>query len=193
MSNRRSSARTEQSGCAFATGKIGGSTGPAAIETSCASRETSCSAKSSRSPARPHADRRGQGGMARASRRHGPARLARRARADRARPERASPVLAQSTNERQRTHELWGRIAAKEAARRLWLAAEARPSTRPTSPSCPTGKAGPQLFSLADPAGPAAAVSIAHSDGSRRRHRRTRSRRASGNRRRGDRRRPAGV
>ena len=42
-------------------------------------------------------------------------------------PNERAAVLASVTGERHRTHELWGRIAAKEAVRRLWLEAGSPP------------------------------------------------------------------
>ena len=78
--------------------------------------------------------------------------------------ERAA-MLASVTNERHRTHELWGRIAAKEAARRLWLEAGG-PSVYPADLAVmPDPHGQPTLVSLANPEMPAAAVSIACSDG----------------------------
>ena len=46
--------------------------------------------------------------------------------------ERAACSWLPSRNERRRTHKLWGRIAAKEAARRLWQPPGSHPFTRPT-------------------------------------------------------------
>jgi hypothetical protein len=69
------------------------------------------------------------------------------------------------TAERHRTHELWGRIAAKEAARRLWLEA----GNPPVYPADLAVASGPhsqtKLFALANPGVPVAAVSIACSEG----------------------------
>jgi hypothetical protein len=78
--------------------------------------------------------------------------------------ERAA-VLASATNERHRTHELWERIAAKEAARRLWHQA-ASPPVYPADLAVAAGQHGRlELFSLANPGAPAAAVSMAHAEG----------------------------
>ena len=68
--------------------------------------------------------------------------------------------MASVTNELKRTHELWGRIAAKEAARRLWLEAGG-PSVYPADlaiVSDPHGK--PALVSLANPEMPAREILI---------------------------------
>ena len=60
-------------------------------------------------------------------------------------PHERAAVLTSVTNDRHRTHELWGRIAAKEAARRLWLETGcALRSTLPISPSCLTRTASPR-------------------------------------------------
>ena len=70
---------------------------------------------------------RGRGRLARAPGRHGPPGLARRAGVDPARPGGTGRPAARCDGpEVRRTHRLWGRIAAKEAARRLWLAAGGR-------------------------------------------------------------------
>jgi phosphopantetheinyl transferase (holo-ACP synthase) len=80
-------------------------------------------------------------------------------------PERAA-LLASVSNEPRRTHKLWGRIAAKEAARRLWHTAGS-PPTYPADLAVVADQHGrPELFSLASPGdSPAAAISIAHCDG----------------------------
>jgi hypothetical protein len=80
-------------------------------------------------------------------------------------PHERATVLASVTNELKRTHELQVRIAAKEAARRLWLAA-GRPSVYPADLAIVSDPRGqPRLVSLATPDTPAAAVSIACSEG----------------------------
>jgi acyl transferase domain-containing protein len=80
-------------------------------------------------------------------------------------PNERAAVLASVTGERHRAHELWGRIAAKEAARRLWLEAGG-PPVYPADLAVMAGPRGRlQLFSLATLADPAAAVSIAYSEG----------------------------
>ncbi len=80
-------------------------------------------------------------------------------------PAERAAVLASVTSESQRTHELWGRIAAKEAARRLWLEA-GTPPVYPADLAVVSDRHDrPNLFSLSAPADPAAAVSIAHTDG----------------------------
>ena len=64
---------------------------------------------------------RRQCGVAGASCRHGPPGLARRAGGDAARPGASGPSTWPWAVPRQRrSHRLWGRIAAKEAARRIW-------------------------------------------------------------------------
>jgi phosphopantetheinyl transferase len=81
-------------------------------------------------------------------------------------PAERRSVLAAAANERQRTHKLWGRIAAKEAARRLWSAAGKPPVYPADLIIVPDRNGRPQLFSLADPSESAcASVSIAHCDG----------------------------
>jgi acyl transferase domain-containing protein/phosphopantetheinyl transferase len=82
-------------------------------------------------------------------------------------PAERRAMLSTSGSERQRTHRLWGRIAAKEAARRLWHAADKLP-VYPADLSIVADSNGRlQLFSLAAPSDdlPVAAVSIAHCDG----------------------------
>jgi phosphopantetheine--protein transferase-like protein len=79
--------------------------------------------------------------------------------------ERAS-VLATACSERRRTHWLWGRMAAKEAARRLWQAA-GRPPTYPADLAIVADARGrPWLTQLAQPEDTGSpAISIAHCDG----------------------------
>ncbi len=79
-------------------------------------------------------------------------------------PNERAAVLGSVTSERQRTGELWGRIAAKEAARRLWLAEENPPVYPADLAVVPNAHGRLQLVSLAAPAAPAAAVSIAYTD-----------------------------
>jgi acyl transferase domain-containing protein/phosphopantetheinyl transferase (holo-ACP synthase) len=81
-------------------------------------------------------------------------------------PAERAAVLSSVNNERQRNHKLWGRIAAKEAARRLWQAG-GKPPVYPADLSIvPDQNGRPELFSLAAPSDfPVAAVSIAHCDG----------------------------
>jgi acyl transferase domain-containing protein/phosphopantetheinyl transferase (holo-ACP synthase) len=81
-------------------------------------------------------------------------------------PSERAAVLSSAFNERQRTHKLWGRIAAKEAARRLWQAAGESPVYPADLSIMPDQNGRPELFSLAAPSDfPVAAVSIAHCDG----------------------------
>ncbi len=81
-------------------------------------------------------------------------------------PAERAALIGSVHNERRRSHKLWGRIAAKEALRRLWDA-DGKPPTYPADLTIKTdGRGRPALFSLADGADSAvAAVSIAHSDG----------------------------
>ncbi len=75
-------------------------------------------------------------------------------------------LLAGATSEQERTHRLWERIAAKEAARRIWQS-EGRPATYPADLAIVTDASGrPRLIHLAqteDVIFPA--ISIAHCDG----------------------------
>ena len=71
-----------------------------------------------------HRRHRGVRRLARSAGRHGPAGLAGRPGADQLGPEEQVGLPRASADpEVRRTHRLWGRIAAKEAARRIWLAA----------------------------------------------------------------------
>ena len=81
-------------------------------------------------------------------------------------PAERAMVLSTATNERQRTHKLWGRIAAKEAARRIWHAA-GKPPVYPAdlASSTATRTADRALFPRALTDSAVAAVSIAHCDG----------------------------
>ncbi len=81
-------------------------------------------------------------------------------------PRERAAVLASVSDELRRTHKLWGRIAAKEAVRRLWHAAGA-PPVYPADLTVVADQHGrPELFSLACPGdSAAAAISIAHCDG----------------------------
>lgn len=80
-------------------------------------------------------------------------------------PHERAAVLAAVKNERHRTDLLWGRIAAKEAARRLWLEAGS-PSVYPADLTVAVNELGRTLlYSLANPEDPVAAVSIAHTEG----------------------------
>ena len=142
----------------------------------CSGRPTrSSSARSCRFPACPAARRRR---LARAAGRHGPAGLAGRPGADPARPRGTGRrACALGGPEVRRTHRLWGRIAAKEAARRIWLAAgdpprypadlaidrrpgrptpAPRPGSSPSEPTCrpsrsPTPRASPSPWRARDP------------------------------------------
>ena len=61
-------------------------------------------------------------------------------------PAERAALLGSVTNERRRRHKLWGRIAAKEAARRLWHAA-GKPPVYPADLAIrPTSTAGPLSF-----------------------------------------------
>jgi phosphopantetheinyl transferase (holo-ACP synthase) len=81
-------------------------------------------------------------------------------------PAERAALLSSAANERQRTHKLWGRIAAKEAARRLWHTA-GKPPVYPADLCIKSDANGrPELLSLTAPGDSAcAAVSIAHCDG----------------------------
>ena len=74
----------------------------------------------------------------------------------------ASPWAARRS---ERTHRLWGRIAAKEAARRLWLAA-GDPPRYPADLAIVEDRGRPRLRDLARPErDDLPAISIAHTEG----------------------------
>ena len=81
-------------------------------------------------------------------------------------PDERAAYLALPGPDARRTHRLWGRIAAKEAARRLW-AREGRPPTYPADlivERDPLGR--PSLSSRLEPGrGDLPTISIAHVDG----------------------------
>ncbi len=81
-------------------------------------------------------------------------------------PAERAAFLASCGPDRRRSHRLWGRIAAKEAARRLWRA-EGRPATYPADLAIIAGRARrPCLVRVEDPDDRSLpAVSIAHADG----------------------------
>jgi phosphopantetheinyl transferase (holo-ACP synthase) len=81
-------------------------------------------------------------------------------------PEERAGCLRPEGHDGRRTLRLWGRIAAKEAARRLWLA-EGRPSVFPADLSIePDGRGRPVLHSRLEPnRADMPAVSIAHTEG----------------------------
>ncbi|WP_435010545.1 beta-ketoacyl synthase N-terminal-like domain-containing protein [Tundrisphaera lichenicola] len=81
-------------------------------------------------------------------------------------PDERSSYLALRGPDQRRTHRLWGRIAAKEAARRLWQA-EGRPPTYPGDLIVEPDSLGrPSLRSRLDPSRiDLPSISIAHVDG----------------------------
>src|SRR5262249_55306674 len=81
-------------------------------------------------------------------------------------PEERSKCLDLGDPEIRRTHRLWGRIAAKEAARRIWEAA-GQPARFPADLTVAYGPGGqPRLIDTANSGGPnQPAISIAHADG----------------------------
>jgi acyl transferase domain-containing protein/phosphopantetheinyl transferase (holo-ACP synthase) len=81
-------------------------------------------------------------------------------------PLERSELLARVTNEQRRTHCLWGRIAAKEAARRLWQA-EGRPATYPADLAVVADDRGrPRLTHVGQPENVILpGISIAHCEG----------------------------
>ena len=81
-------------------------------------------------------------------------------------PEEQAVCQALLGPEMHRTHRLWGRVAAKEAARRLWLA-DGAPPRFPADLMIAGGSASPpRLLDLAQPErGDLPAISIAHSEG----------------------------
>jgi acyl transferase domain-containing protein len=81
-------------------------------------------------------------------------------------PAERAAFLASPGTDRERTHRLWGRIAAKEAARRLWQAA-GHPATYPAdlAVSDPENDS-PRLTQLGQASGPSVpAIALAHCDG----------------------------
>ena len=80
-------------------------------------------------------------------------------------PEEQAECLARGGTETERTLRLWGRIAAKEAARRLWLAA-GDPPRYPADLAIIDDRSRPRLRDLARPErSDLPAVSIAHTEG----------------------------
>ncbi|HKI19673.1 MAG TPA: 4'-phosphopantetheinyl transferase superfamily protein, partial [Isosphaeraceae bacterium] len=81
-------------------------------------------------------------------------------------PAERATFLASCGPDRRRSHRLWGRIAAKEAARRLWQA-EGLPATYPADLAIVADGAGrPFLVPVEDPDDRTLpAISIAHADG----------------------------
>ena len=79
--------------------------------------------------------------------------------------ERAT-FLANAGTERRRSHHLWGRVAAKEAARRIWSSADL-PATYPADLAVIADDRGrPRLIHVDQPADLSVpAISIAHADG----------------------------
>ena len=81
-------------------------------------------------------------------------------------PRNARPILAEAGSEQQRSQRLWGRIAAKEAARRLWNEC-GRPAAYPADLAIVADDARPARLTQWD--SPAwtrlPAISIAHADG----------------------------
>ncbi|HEV3120718.1 MAG TPA: 4'-phosphopantetheinyl transferase superfamily protein, partial [Isosphaeraceae bacterium] len=80
-------------------------------------------------------------------------------------PERAA-LRAEGGAESRRTQRLWGRVAAKEAVRRLWLD-RGEPPVYPADLVIEADERGkPRMRFVAEPQGPALpAISIAHTDG----------------------------
>jgi phosphopantetheinyl transferase len=81
-------------------------------------------------------------------------------------PSERAEHLVRGGGERRRTHRLWGRIAAKEAARRIWQS-EDRPASYPADLAVVTSDRGqPRLIRVNEPANrPMPAISIAHAEG----------------------------
>jgi acyl transferase domain-containing protein/phosphopantetheinyl transferase len=81
-------------------------------------------------------------------------------------PEERSTFLASCGPDRRRSHRLWGRIAAKEAARRLWRD-EGLPPTYPADLAIRANRAGQPYLKHAGHCEdrPLPAISIAHADG----------------------------
>jgi len=81
-------------------------------------------------------------------------------------PAERTAFLASCGPDRRRSHRLWGRIAAKEAARRLWQI-EGLPASYPADLAIVADRARrPALVRVGDPADRSLpAVSIAHADG----------------------------
>jgi phosphopantetheinyl transferase (holo-ACP synthase) len=80
-------------------------------------------------------------------------------------PEERAALGALPGPERRKTLRLWGRVAAKEAARRTW-AARGEPPTYPTDLAIePDDRGRPRLISLIEPDAETPAVSIAHAEG----------------------------
>ena len=105
-------------------------------------------------------------GLARSPGRHGPAGLERCAGVDPARPGGTGRQSRPGRPGGRRTHRLWGRIAAKEAARRLWLAT-GDPPRFPADLAIVGGMGRPpRLRDLARPESKdLPAISIAHAEG----------------------------
>ncbi len=81
-------------------------------------------------------------------------------------PEELAAHLALGGPERRRSHRLWGRVAAKEAARRIWQA-EGRPSIYPADLAVVAdGRGRPRLVRVDRPDDDSMpAISIAHAEG----------------------------
>jgi acyl transferase domain-containing protein/phosphopantetheinyl transferase (holo-ACP synthase) len=81
-------------------------------------------------------------------------------------PAERAQLLATASSDPRRTHRLWGKIAAKEAARRLWLA-DGRRATYPADLAIDNDDQGrPRLVLLEDPENKSLpAISVAHCDG----------------------------
>jgi phosphopantetheine--protein transferase-like protein len=80
-------------------------------------------------------------------------------------PEEREALRALPGPERRKTLRLWGRIAAKESARRIW-AARGEPPTYPADLAVsPDERGRPRLISPIDPDAELPAVSIAHAEG----------------------------
>ncbi len=81
-------------------------------------------------------------------------------------PAERAAHLAIGGSERRRSHRLWGRIAAKEAARRIWQA-EGRPSMYPADLVVVTEESGRPRLTCVDRFDdePMPVISIAHADG----------------------------
>jgi len=77
-----------------------------------------------------------------------------------------SELVARAKNEQRHTHCLWGRIVAKEAARRLWQA-QGRPATYPADLAIVADQQGrPRMIHLGQPENAdLPAISIAHCEG----------------------------
>ena len=116
------------------------------------------------------APRRGTGRrqrrLARAARRHGPADLRDVLEQTQLGPEELAAHRAKADSDTHRTFDLWGRIAAKEAARRLWLASGDSPRYPADLSIILERSKPPRLHDLARPENKdLPAISIAHTEG----------------------------